>query len=104
MVRWREYAPLCDPRRAFTVWQRAFDECDRKLSDPLVDAGGICFRAAVRITGASRSFEGISNFRERRVGVVCRGSRRWKLEAAGGFGDELGHADRVQMKVVEQSA
>jgi hypothetical protein len=35
---------------------------------------------------------------------VSRGGWRWKIEAARSFGDELGHSDRIQVKVVEQPA
>ena len=104
---WRgEYAPVSCLGWTIAPGQSAFDEFDGKLSDPFVNAGGMCFcvRVAVRALRARSGLQGLGDFREGCVCVVSRGRWRWKIEAAGCFGHELGHADRVQVKVVKQSA
>src|SRR5262245_43838778 len=104
---WRaEYAPLSSLGWTLPSVQRTFDKFDGKLSDPLLNTGGICFcvRVAVRAPCACDRLEGSGDFREGCVCVVRWGGWRRKIETAGCFGHELGHADRVQVKVVKQSA
>src|ERR1051325_6319501 len=74
MVRGSEYAPVSCLGRTFPPGQSTFDEFDRKLSDPLVDASGICVRVAVCALRA-RGLQGSGHFREGGVCVVSRG--RW---------------------------
>src|SRR5689334_13417517 len=106
MIWQSEYAPVSYFRRVLPTRQSAFDEFNGELSDPLVNAVGLCFRFrfAVRASCARGGLERFTDFRERRVCVVCRGRWRWKIEVAGCFGHELGHADGVQVKVVKQPA
>src|SRR5262245_31754455 len=101
---WRgEYAPVSCFGRTLSPGQSAFDELDGKLSNPLVNAGGIgfCVRFVARAPRARGGLKCFGDFREGRVCVVCRGWWRWKTKAARRFGHELGHADRVQVKIVK---
>ena len=85
--------------------QSAFDEFNGKLPDPLINAGGCASSSASLVAPRARSgLQGLGDFREGRVRVVSRGRGRWKIEAAGGFGHELGDGNRVQVKVVKQPA
>ena len=52
MVWWCEYAPVSCLGRTISPRQSAFDEFDGKLSDPLINAGGLCF--FIRVAGRAR--------------------------------------------------
>src|SRR5262249_6112256 len=76
-----------------------------KLSDPIVNTGGRCRSVRVAVSVCARGgLESFGDFGERRVRKVGWRGWRWKREAASCFSHKLGHADRVQVQVVEQPA
>ncbi len=106
MVRRGKYAPVSGLDRSRPPRSRAFDKFNGKFPDPLINSGRICFSICVagRTTRPRSRLQRLGDFRERCVGVVRRGCRRWKIEATRRFGYELGDGDRVQVKVVKQPA
>src|ERR1051325_2523278 len=60
-----------------------------------------CVRTAVC---TPRSLQSCGDFSKGRIRVVSRSRWRWNSEAASRFRYELGHVDRVQVKVVKQPA
>ena len=65
MVWWSKYAPVSYLGWTLSAGQSAFDEFDGKLFDPLINAGGLCFRDrfAVRAPRARGSLQRSGDFR-----------------------------------------